>query len=715
MVIAIKLPYIWCNSFFKIINFYIMKFNLYLVLLLLISQVAFAQIVNIPDPVFKDRLVNHENPVIDTNGDGEIQVSEAEAVYMLHLDAPYGTATIQDATGLEAFVNLFNLNLSGNNLSSIDLTSLTNLIQLNLNDNNIASIDLSQNQSLSSINMGYNELTFIDFSNNPNLSAAEIYGNHLTEIDVSNNPILLFLNIFENNFLTHVNLSNGISEVISLGEGFLWTPNLEIVCVDEGAVLSDWNLQQLADIGAIVTTNCNFDLINYNSIGGDLKYNLGAGCDDYTSYGIPNVIVKSEDANHSYATLTGSEGSYLLKVEEGDFTTTVISDFPTYFTLNPNTHSSSFTGYDNVDVKNFCMESVESTADLNVSISGSNELQDTPNSFCFSYFVTIENMGTEVVNGQGSFQYDNDNFNFQGSSPNYAYTQDGLVAFEFYNLRPLNTVTYSIVLNRDGLQYDYPLSVGDQVDFTANVTPIESDITPENNTFVFTQTVVSSYDPNDKNVMEGEEITLVEAEDYLHYTVRFQNTGNANADRVIITDTLSEKLDWITLKMLSASHNYRVDIEDEQILHYTFNNIDLAYEDADDEGSQGYIAYKIKPKSNLEVGDVISSPADIFFDFNPPIRTNEATTTIVENLSVEDYLLNEDIKVYPNPTKGVIYIETSGSMKVENMTLFSLNGKRVLQKSAVKELDLSTLSEGVYFLKITDKAGKQAVKKIIKK
>lgn len=34
-----------------------------------------AQIVNIPDPVFKIQRVEHI-PVIDTNGDGEIQVSE---------------------------------------------------------------------------------------------------------------------------------------------------------------------------------------------------------------------------------------------------------------------------------------------------------------------------------------------------------------------------------------------------------------------------------------------------------------------------------------------------------------------------------------------------------------------------------------------------------------------------------------------------------------
>ena len=43
--------------------------------------------------------------------------------------------TISDATGLEAFINLTNLNLRGNVLTDIDLTSLVNLEVLNLNDN----------------------------------------------------------------------------------------------------------------------------------------------------------------------------------------------------------------------------------------------------------------------------------------------------------------------------------------------------------------------------------------------------------------------------------------------------------------------------------------------------------------------------------------------------------------------------------------------------
>lgn len=48
------------------------KILYFLSLLLGFVSSAMAQNVNIPDPNFKNALLNH-NPIIDTNGDGEIQ------------------------------------------------------------------------------------------------------------------------------------------------------------------------------------------------------------------------------------------------------------------------------------------------------------------------------------------------------------------------------------------------------------------------------------------------------------------------------------------------------------------------------------------------------------------------------------------------------------------------------------------------------------------
>ena len=68
-----------------------------LVLLLLFTGIVKGQIVNIPDANFKNRLINtlcvevggdfSPDRDVDTNNDGEIQVSEALSVNMLFVDS----------------------------------------------------------------------------------------------------------------------------------------------------------------------------------------------------------------------------------------------------------------------------------------------------------------------------------------------------------------------------------------------------------------------------------------------------------------------------------------------------------------------------------------------------------------------------------------------------------------------------------------------------
>ena len=111
--------------------------KIYFLLLILFGLNLQGQIVNIPDPVFKARLLN-PNPgnisstqtpsvtgivnsyhSIDINGDGEIQVSEALSIKWLNVE----NSTIVDLTGIEAFANLIYLKFSYNRINSINLSS----------------------------------------------------------------------------------------------------------------------------------------------------------------------------------------------------------------------------------------------------------------------------------------------------------------------------------------------------------------------------------------------------------------------------------------------------------------------------------------------------------------------------------------------------------------------------------------------------------------
>ena len=106
-----------------------------------------AQTVNIPDLAFKSYLLMYNNPVIDTNGDFEIQVSEAQALTSLHITSyanPTDVANITDLTGLESFINLEYFTLGGaNQVTSLDLSNQTHLIQFDIyNDPLLTCINL---------------------------------------------------------------------------------------------------------------------------------------------------------------------------------------------------------------------------------------------------------------------------------------------------------------------------------------------------------------------------------------------------------------------------------------------------------------------------------------------------------------------------------------------------------------------------------------------
>ena len=115
--------------------------------------------------------------------------------------------------------------------------------------------------------------------------------------------------------------------------------------------------------------------------------------------------------------------------------------------------------------------------------------------------------------------------------------------------------------------------------------------------------------------------------EYLNYIIRFQNTGTDTAFRVLVRDTLSSKLNLSTLEMISASSAYSLSVHENK-LEWKFDPIILPDSNHNEAASHGYIAYRIKPISNLQLGDTISNKAAIYFDFNLPVITNDHHTII---------------------------------------------------------------------------------------
>jgi len=214
-------------------------------------MIGFGQNVNIPDANFKAYLVG--NTAINTNGDTEIQVSEASVFngYIYLADVIFnlpGGVFITDLTGIEAFVSLISLDCSFHALTSLDVSACTALTYLDCRD--------SFWLSLTSLNVsGCTALINLDCT-----------GNSLSSLDVSSCTALTNLYCF-NNQLTSLNVKNGNNiNMVSINDkgqpfyGFLASDNPNLSCIEVDNVAwstANWLIAYNIDSSASFSLNCS--------------------------------------------------------------------------------------------------------------------------------------------------------------------------------------------------------------------------------------------------------------------------------------------------------------------------------------------------------------------------------------------------------------------------------------------------------------------------
>src|SRR5690606_7768964 len=229
------------------------------------------------------------------------------------------------------------------------------------------------------------------------------------------------------------------------------------------------------------------------------------------------------------------------------------------------------------------------------------------------------------------------------------------------------------------------------------------------NIYILNQTVVGSYDPNDITCLEGELVNPANIGEELHYLIRFENTGNYPAENIVVVmDVDTEKYNIDSLQILNTSHNAEAKIKN-NTLEVFFNTIQL------ESGGHGNILLAIESKESLQQGDSVQSKADIYFDFNYPVITNDAVTLFDTTLSIDDNPHSIALKYYPNPTQD--YFNISSNEKIQKIDLYDISG-RLIRTSVVNDFEtiqnVISLRSGTYILKIkTDKG--EIIGRMIKK
>ncbi len=97
--------------------------------------------------------------------------------------------------------------------------------------------------------------------------------------------------------------------------------------------------------------------------------------------------------------------------------------------------------------------------------------------------------------------------------------------------------------------------------------------------------------------------------------------------------------------------------------------------------------------------------------------TATTTKTVALTVAARDFLDGKAIRIFPNPTAGKCRIEADFDLKNARIECFSAFGSLlfVAEKKTGRtgELDFSALPRGVFWLKITDGDGRQALKKLV--
>ncbi len=191
-------------------------------LLALTSFYAQAQIVDIPDTNFKNALINHD-PVIDSNSDGEIQVSEALATNMISVSGQ----NIADITGIEAFLNLEQFTCSNNDITNLDLSANTNLGIVQCQVNAYTDLDFTNNVNLSLVNCGSANLANLQLPNITSQIAVYCANGELSSLDVTQLPGLIVLAASGNNISSMDLSQNGNLDEVYLDNNILTSVNLD--------------------------------------------------------------------------------------------------------------------------------------------------------------------------------------------------------------------------------------------------------------------------------------------------------------------------------------------------------------------------------------------------------------------------------------------------------------------------------------------------------
>ena len=472
-----------------------------------------------------------------------------------------------------------------------------------------------------------------------------------------------------------------------------------MACTDSKTYLTG-NALGIAAFGGYVIQSVPVNSSNYVAVFTD-SANIVSG-QTYYDFNSNNIFDGSDINCSTKLTLTKGgnaittivNGPYQVGAGTGTYTST-ITDAPLYYTYTPSSYTSTFLTLTNqIDSLNdFAFQPIANQNDLVVDLV----LGQLNPGFSGVAYATVSNIGTTAKSGSMNVTINHPDITITASTP-AATSIVGNIATLSYNLNPAQHITYL-------LEYDVATTaqINSPVIGSASA-PDGTDLTSINNFDTIHTVITGSYDPNSKEVYPRGNIApqFIADGTPLEYTIHFQNTGNDTAFTVVLTDTISNKLNLSTFQLVSSSHPVIVDFYENEVW-FRFNHINLVDSTTNEPFSHGFVKYKITPKSSCVLGDEIKNTAYIYFDFNTAIITNTASTLIANPSGVDEIDRNKNSSVFPNPVNGK-FTTVKSKNPISSIEIYDAYGRKLQTINANRSLEIKVatdnLSSGVYFVKI---------------
>lgn len=432
-------------------------------------------------------------------------------------------------------------------------------------------------------------------------------------------------------------------------------------------------------------------------------------------------LVRISGANSNFYNFTNADGFLSTAVPPGNYEVQPVFD-PDFFTLCSSTIA--------IEIQ------PDSTVRLDIALEKTLDcpklqIVGTVPSFrrCFEnqYYVQLCNTGTATA-----------------EHPAITVAYDPALEFISSNVEPSSvnseTVAFALTDLPPGACTDILLSFQESCEFPLgtiycfqSVCTTENDCTPSYGdlTHDFCTPSIGSFDPNDKRVFD--EIGLIEdpvdpaTTEKVTYMIRFQNTGTDTAFTVVLIDTLSADLDPSAFRLLNTSHPCEIafsvagtpETEFTNVLKFTFDNIRLPDSTTNPVASNGFASFEIGISEGVPPGTTVENFADIYFDFNEPVRTNTSTFTLALPNTVSARPSPKAWRYYPNPVRHTLKIlaPVDSPRQPFQVNCYNRTGQLILQlNSDLKELEINTHDwlPGLYFIQITSAKYPISVSKIVK-